>query len=280
MAAEDYRWMIDLCSERSRKGFRGWVRTEGILISEEDELRFQEFLSGAMKGRGSLRRTDIEELVADSPFRCGPGRIKAQMYLAEANGIICSGDLDGNGRTWALSTEKIPVQPKLPREEALKELANRYFRSHSPATLEDFVWWTGLPAGECRKGMEALGDELLRERWKGLDIYIHRHCRTRGFRSGSIHLLPAYDEYLIGYKSRHIALPPEYRHRAHDQRGIFWPVILLDGKVVGNWSSSGKSVRTDLFVPGLSLPAASLAAESTRYSKFGDCFPAIAIPVD
>ena len=266
MAAEDYWWMTDLCSERSRKGFRGWIMTDGIVISEDDEFRFQEFLSEAMAGRGSLGRSEIEDLVLDSPLRCEPRRIKAQMYLAEANGVICSGDLEGSGRTWTLSSEKIPPQPKLPREKALEELARRYFRSHSPATLEDFVWWTGLSIGECRKGIEVLGGELVRERWKGLELYIHSRCRTRGFRSGRVHLLPAYDEYLIGYKSRHVALPPEYRHRAHDQRGIFWPVILLDGEVVGNWSASGKGVSTDLFYPGLSLPEESLAEESARYS--------------
>ena len=307
VAAEDYGWMIDLCSDKSRSGIRGWIKQSGVVISEDEELRFREFISGALRGRGSLDRSGIESIVLESGFPCRPEHIKYQLYLAEVSGVICSGNMEGNERTWILSSDKIASRPLMTRSEALEELARRYFRSHSPATFEDYVWWTGLNAGECRQGIEALGDELVRERWKGLEFYVHRDCRTRGCRSGKVLLLPPYDEYLIGYKSRQVALPPEYRHRAHDQKGIFWPVILLDGKVVGNWSASGLSsaaaqrtspasasgsgstasgaspasasgsgsassrsprITVDLFNPASPLPAEALQKEIDRYVRF------------
>jgi hypothetical protein len=31
-------------------------------------------------------------------------------------------------------------------------------------------------------------------------------------------------------------LPPEHRHHAHNNSGIFQPVIAYDGTICGNWS--------------------------------------------
>ena len=268
VAAEDYRWMIDLCSAKAKSGIRGWIKMNGLSISEDEEFRFQEYIRQALKGKGSLSREAIESIVKDSPFREELPRLKYQMILAEVSGIICSGNLVDGERNYVLADEKIPVQRTLPREDALAELARRYFKSHGPATLEDFVWWTGMNIGDCRRGVEAIKDELIEERWKGLTFYLHQSARTRGFRSGCVHLLPAYDEYLIGYKSRHVALHPDHRHHAHDQKGIFWPVILCGGEVIGNWSAAGGKVRTEVFHPDASLNQEAVEEEIERYQKF------------
>lgn len=81
-----------------------------------------------------------------------------------------------------------------------------------------------------------MGDSIHIEKWKGKDFYLTDDCRTRGFRKGKFLLIPPYDEYLISYKSRDIVLPPEHRHHAHNNSGIFQPVIAYDGTICGNWS--------------------------------------------
>ncbi len=268
VAAEDYRWLINLCSAKAHSTIRGWLKMYGQSIGEADERRYQEFLQEALKGRGSLKRTDIEDIVRDSPFRDELPRLKHQNYLAEVSGILCSGGLDDKDRTYMLSSDRIPPGPTLSREEALAELTRRYFRGHGPATLEDFVWWSGLNIGECRKGVEAIADELIRERWKDLTFYFHEGCRTRGFRSGTVHLLPAYDEYLIGYKSRQVVLHPDHRHHAHDQKGTFWPVVLQDGEVIGNWSPAAGKVNVEIFHPEACLDEAAMQEGIQRYQRF------------
>ena len=47
-----------------------------------------------------------------------------------------------------LCWKNVPLMKELSREEALARLATLYFQSHSPATLSDFVWWSGLAATE------------------------------------------------------------------------------------------------------------------------------------
>ena len=132
-------------------------------------------------------------------------------------------------------------------EHALMRFTRKYFQSRQPATLEDFVWWSGLNVNDCRKGIALLGDTIHKETWKGRDFYLTDNCRTRGFRTGKLLLIPPYDEYLIGYKSRDIVLPPEHRHRAHNNSGIFQPIIARDGIICGNWSPFKDESQVDFF---------------------------------
>ena len=116
--------------------------------------------------------------------------------------------------------------------------------------------------------MDTIEGELIRESWKGLTFFRHRDSRTRGFRSGTVTLLPSYDEYLIGYKSRHVAVHPDHSHHAHNQRGIFWPVILQDGEVVGNWSVPAGNPRVEIFHPRAEMDEEALQRQIARYQGF------------
>ena len=78
------------------------------------------------------------------------------------------------------------------------------------------------------------------------------------------------DEYLIGYKSRHVALHPDHSHRAHNSSGNFWPVILQDGEVIGNWSAPAAKLQTDIFHPNAHPSQEALEHELDRYRKFHD----------
>ncbi|WP_252864807.1 DNA glycosylase AlkZ-like family protein [Capnocytophaga ochracea] len=79
---------------------------------------------------------------------------------AEIEGLLCSGVMQGKEATWALLSERVPATTVIPLDEALKRLAQKYFRSHSPASLEDFTWWSGLPKMQCKKAIEGIASEL------------------------------------------------------------------------------------------------------------------------
>ena len=192
-------------------------------------------------------------------------RFSYHLRLAELSGLLCSGDLHPTKRTLALAAEKVRNPLVLSHEEALALLTRKYFRSHSPATLEDYVWWSGLNVNDCRRGIAALGGELRAERWKGRDFYVHADARTRGFRRGGVLLLPAFDEYLIGYKSRDIVLHPDHSHHAHNNSGIFYPIVALDGYIVGNWSPTAHDGGLTLFDDDTSLPTEPFHAALSTY---------------
>ena len=268
VSSEDLGWLLELCREDALRGMAGWVQSNGVSspLAEQDAVQ-QVFYEHLRSARIALK-SDFAAALADRGMVMDDHRLSYHIRLAEYSGLLCSGDLFPMKHSYALSVNKLPGHAPLSKEEALARLAGKYFRSHGPATLEAFVWWSGLNIGDCRKGMGAIRDVLHEERWKGHTFYCHEGGRTRGFRSGTVTLLPSYDEYLIAYKSRHLAVHPDLMHRAHSGNGIFWPVILHDGKAVANWSASGGAVSVETFHPDTTLSEEALDAEMARYERF------------
>lgn len=268
VAGEDWRWMLSLCRTNALRGMAGWMNANGVSIPQAEQEAVRQIFCDYLSRNRIAQKADFAAALAEKGLTMDAHRLSYHIMLSEYAGLLCSGDLFPQKHSYALAEAKLPKPTPLPREEALALLARKYFRSHGPATLEDFVWWCGLNISECKAGLEAIRAELIEERWKGLTFYRHRDSRTRGFRSGTVTLLPPYDEYLIGYKSRQVALHPDYRHYAHDQKGTFRPVVLLDGEVVGNWSASSGTLHTDLFHPHARPDQQALQEQTARYSRF------------
>ena len=265
VAGEDLRWMLDLCRDNALRGMAGWMHSNGVDIPKAEQDAVQQIFSDYLSKQRIALKTDFAAALHDKGIVMDEHRLSYHIRLAEYSGLLCSGDLFPMKPSYALSADKLPKKNPISKEEALVKLAGTYFRSHGPASLEDFVWWSGLNIGDCRKGLDAIQNELVPERWKGLTFFRHQDSRTRGFRSGTLTLLPPYDEYLIGYKSRHVAVHPDHMHHTHSGNGIFWPVILQDGEAVGNWSAAGGKLQTSLFHPGTSLNENALEKEIARY---------------
>ncbi len=268
VAGEDWRWMLDLCRNNALRGLIGWMKSNGVSILQAEQNAVQQVFYDYLVRNRIAQKADFAEALEDKGITMDEHRLSYHIRLAEYSGLLCSGDLFPMKHSYALSEHKLSPQNPIPKDEALALLARKYFRSHGPATLEDFVWWSGMNIGDCRKGLEAIKDELTQEHWKGLTFYLHQDSRTRGFRSGCVHLLPSYDEYLIGYKSRHVAVHPDHMHKVHSGQGIFWPVILMNGEIVGNWSAKGGKVQIEIFHPNVRLNEVALEEETKRYNKF------------
>ena len=87
-----------------------------------------------------------------------------------------------------------------------------------------------------------------------------------------LRLLPAFDTYLLGYASRDVFLPPQYARQVNKGGGWILPTMLLDGQVVGTWSSRKTRRRLEVsLAPFEALPEGLLAdfqalgAESARF---------------
>ena len=264
VAGEDLNWMLDLCRPKALTGLRGWMHSNKVDIPLEEEQRISAIFAEAMAGKGSVQKEFLAEALRERDIDMTEQRFSYHLRLAEYSGLLCAGDLHPTKRTFRLVSEKVRHPLVLTREESLALLTRKYFRSHAPATLEDFAWWSGLGVNDCRRGIAALGGELVTERWKGREFYLHRDARTRGFRSGSVLLLPPFDEYLIGYKSRDVVLHPSRAHHAHNQSGIFYPIVVLDGEVVGNWSPSAPDGAIKLF-QDVSLPEDQVRKQLETY---------------
>ena len=247
VSAEDYWSMIALFAPKAIAVTKGWMSSNKIAIPDEELMRVRDILVRTAADKRSVTKDDFVLALAEKGLKMDDHRLSYHIRMAEMAGVLCSGDLLPMKATYALTTDKVKSTVKMDNYEALAYFTRKYFQSRQPATLEDFVWWSGLNISDCRKGIALLGNSIHMERWKGREFYLTEECRIRGFRKGKFLLIPPYDEYLISYKSRDIVLPPEHRHRAHNNSGIFQPIIAYDGTICGNWSPFKEDFQASFF---------------------------------
>jgi len=245
VAGKDLHWIQDICRDKSKRTFYGWMKANKEKIPEEDEIRqCRKIIKKAFGNKRSVTRDELYEEFFKSDLTISNKKFDYHIRLSEIDGMLCSGDLtSGITPTYSLVSEKIDKYndiPNISHDEALNRITLLYFRSHSPATLEDFAWWSGLTKAECRKGIKSMGDKLKEKTLEDRTFYIYTDGRTRGVPKNSVLLLPPYDEYLIGYKSRDIVLKPEHQHHAHNKNGVFYPIISINGHIQGKWKPRSK----------------------------------------
>ncbi|MBV9790686.1 MAG: winged helix DNA-binding domain-containing protein, partial [Chloroflexi bacterium] len=159
----------------------------------------------------------------------------------------------------------------LSREEAIAELVVRYFRSHGPATIQDFMWWSGLTMAEARPGLEAVQSQLLSETIDGKTYWWTDATPSAEAHSPALHLLPPFDEYLVSYKDRSPSLEPQNTFVAAPERHL-GSIIVIDGRVVGTWKRTfKKDAVTIVATCGRELTdeeRAAFEAAARRYAEF------------
>lgn len=133
-----------------------------------------------LAGKKRLTRLEIAEHFRHSGLVADNYHMTRFMVRAEVEGIVCGGESKGGKHAYMLLEECVPPVPDITKDEALARLARNYFRSHTPATLQDFVWWSGLSVTEAKQGIYLIGSELTEEQWKGQTWYLHESGRTRG----------------------------------------------------------------------------------------------------
>jgi hypothetical protein len=229
VAAEDIRWMLQLSGERIKSASAS--RDKDLEITENLYSKVCNLISKILESNNHLTRQELAQELTKAGIAVDTSRMIHFMMRAEIEGIVCSGIDRGNKQTYALLDERVPPVGTLHREEALATLATKYFRSHSPASLQDFVWWSGLYVREAKQAIQMIRAELEIDR----HLFIHRSC-NRKFKSGDIlRFLPAFDEYLISYKDRTSVMELKRQPEAFSKNGIFNPVIMQNGKIVGVW---------------------------------------------
>lgn len=265
LSAEDYWPFLHLCGRKALAVIKGWMSSNRIDIPGDELECIREIIERTAGDLGSITKEDLVQALAERDIVMDDHRLSYHIRMAELAGVLCSGDLLPMKSSYALTSEKIGSEVQTDTDEALMILTRKYFRSRQPATLEDFVWWSGLNITDCRRGMDILGDYLHTVKWKKREFFVTDDCRVRGYRKGRCLLLPPYDEYLISYKSRDLVLSQEYRFRAHNDSGIFQPVIVRDGIICGNWTPFRNGHTADYFIGEHDV---SLEDEWSRYLAF------------
>lgn len=271
VAAEDIRWMLKLSARRIIAANDTYAKDRGQDISTELYNKANALLEKILAGNNHLTKQEIDEAFKKVGLETDERQSNRFLTRAEAEGIICSGIDKSHKITYALLEERVPPVKELHKEEALTKLALHYFRSHSPASLKDFVWWSGLSITEARQGIAGIEQELVTECFGNANLYVHQSCKEENV-TDILHILPSYDEYLISYKDRTHVLKAEHQSKAFNTFGLFRPVILHNGQIVGNWNKvsgkSGLSVNMEWFEKNMKVKKALLHKAEKRYIAF------------
>ena len=250
LAAEDLGWLSELATARPRAAA---ARRRTQLGLDETDLTTAHDVAERVASDGATR----EELLgafraAGLPTDAGRG-YHVLVELAQ-RGVLCLGPLRAGEQAFVLVEEWVRAPRRLAGDEAVAELALRFFTGHGPATLADLARWSGLPVGTVRGGLAAVRDRLDRLEVDGSEHWFEPSLpeRLAAHRSAArgVHLLPGFDEIVLGYADRSATVPPDVADRiVPGGNGVFRPTVLVDGVVVGTWRRTRGGVEVTPFVP-------------------------------
>jgi hypothetical protein len=257
VAPEDVGWMLTHFAPRTIA--RAAPRLRQLELDARVLAKSRAIFVRALQGGRQLTRPRLYALLERAGIVTRDNRGLHILWRCAHDGLICFAAREGKQPAFALLDEWVPRAGMRDRDDALAELARRYFTSHGPATVQDFIWWSGLSAAEGRKAQELAGPLP--------DSAKTTHSRVR---SPHAVLLPPYDEYTVAYRDRSAALDPA--HAGAGRNGIFSPTIVLDGRIAGTWTrrieADAVTIALKPFAKLTGARARSVAAAAARYGKF------------
>lgn len=272
VAAKDVHWLLALLAPRIiAKNARRYRQLE---LDEQTLARSNQLLAQALEGGRQLDRVALRAVLEEKTISTEGQRIFYMLQRAALDGLICQGTAPRNNPAYLQLAP--PTAPKrlMNRDEALAELAARYFSSRGPAMLDDFVWWSGLLVADARTGLAAAKPNLAKETIGGKTYWRSESPPALPDRSPDIYLLPGFDEYLVGYRDRSAAIDAQYAAAWSKSKAMFSPSILLRSQVSGLWKRSIKKqhieIEADLFKKLTVEENEALEAAAQAYGRFLD----------
>ncbi len=269
VAAADVRWMQELLAPRVVR--RTKSRHTQLGLDESIMSASAEVITRALQGGKQLPRNALYALLEQANIATGSSRGLHILGRLAHDQLLCFGARAGKQPTFALLDEWAPHAQSLPHDEALATLAQRYFASHGPATVPDFMWWSGLTTKEAKAGLAAMEGQLKHTNIGGQEYYFAKDAPGAAAETHDAFLLPPFDEFLVAYRDRSAALDPAYNERiVPGGNGIFNPIIVIGGRVVGTWKRTFK--RADVimtFSPFTAFSAAQASAITAAAERYG-----------
>lgn len=250
VSADDIYWMLDLSAPQVKRFTSSAAKKFGYDEKKLNQTNVS--IEKLLAGNNHLSRDEIMQELNIKKTSKEDFLSAAIMMNAELDGLVCNGRMKGKQITYALLEERVlKPKTKLTKEEGLAKLALRYFESHGPATALDFSWWSGFPPTICQKTINAIELQLNHITVDNQQYWFKKDLKDENYSSESIHFLPAFDEILISYKTREASFNTEHQSKVFTNNGIFKPIILENGKVIGIWKRTIKKdhakIETEFF---------------------------------
>jgi hypothetical protein len=275
--AEDAAWMLELTAPHILSSLSS--RHKELELNDAVFKKSNAVIEKALADGKHLTRQELwkrlEKAKLVKPHVSGTTieneRVSHLILRAELDRIICNGSANGKERPYALFDERVKKSKQLKRDEALAELATRYFTSRSPATLHDFIWWSGLPVADAKLALQMVKGDFVSVAC-GEQTYWVSKAQPVVKPKESACLLPSFDEFLISYKDRSASLPLNVNKTIISINGIFKPIIVINGQVAGLWKRILKKNNATIELTFFKKPTRAvkdlLEASAMKVAKF------------
>jgi len=269
--AEDARWMLALTGARALA--RSVGRRAELGLDERTCARAADVLGAALAG--SVRLTRAEALAALEAGGIGTEGQRGYHLLGYAahRGVVCVGPNRGKEQTFALLADCAPHPRDPTGDEALALLATRYFQSHGPASLADFVGWTGLTTTDARRAIVIATPTLVEVDHQGTAMWLSPLVRDAPTSTPTYHALPGFDELVLGLKDRSLVVPEGGMDRVvPGGNGVFRATMVDDGRVFGTWTRAVKkravAIEAEPFTTPSRAQRAGFEQACSAYGRF------------
>ncbi len=276
----DIGWLLALTGPRVQQVNAGVARRSGWDTTSLTAAMAA--IGEALSGGVHLTRDELRQVLADAGITPEAGQWMAYVMMhAELEGIVCSGPRRGRRFTYALLDERAPNRRHLGREEALAELALRYFTTRGPATVHDMATWSGLTVTDVRSGLADVAAHLTSVTVDGRELWFDpaRAADTPGA-APVAHLMSIFDEFISGYRDRSDIVAPEFAPHLTAMGNDLTGVVVIDGAVLGTWKRTlGRDAVTVTASPLSDWSVAEHQAVEEAAQRFG-AFLAMPIVVE
>jgi hypothetical protein len=267
VSSEDISWLLKLTAPR--------VEAINAFMYRKLELdkpvfnKCNKIILKILNGNKHLTRDEINTVFKKNKVEADGLRLSYIMMHAELEGIVCSGKRRGNQFTYSLLEEITGKSKSFNKEEALTELTKRYFQSRGPATIKDFSTWSGLTIKECTQGIEMNKSYFETLAFEKNDYYFFRSQALVKKTLPVIHLLPIYDEYIMGYKDRSAML--EFKNVSTPAHPFSFDCTIIDkGCIIGTWKRIIGKKQVELYYdPFKPFTQKKEKAFNTAIKRFG-----------
>jgi hypothetical protein len=260
--AADLGWMLALTAEREHAKAAG--RHRQLELDAADFDRAERIARERLHGGARLERRDLLAAFAEDGLSvAGQRGAHLLVRLAQSGVAVLCGQ-----NTWTLLDDHVRAPRRLDRAGALAEIARRYLTARGPATDRDLAWWTGLTLTDARAAIASVEEEFDR-----LEVDGVTHLMRPGLEEAArgIHLLPGFDEYLLGYADRTAQLAGRpLSDVVPGGNGMFLATIVVDGQIAGTWrrtvTRSGVAVTAEPWRDLTATARRGFARAARRYA--------------
>ncbi|MEW2490853.1 winged helix DNA-binding domain-containing protein [Streptomyces sp. NPDC048411] len=272
LPSSDARWVLRLLAPRILAATSRRYHQLGLDAGMRE--RADRLVRRVLAAHGPLTRAELTEHLAAvgvQPEGQAPFHL---IRHAALTGVLCHGPRRGDEATYVLLDDWLPaVAGDLPWEEdtAVAELARHYLRAHAPVGVDDFAAWSGLPITLARRAWKTLAQTDSITEYGTLSVPTGRKEEPPGtLATPDVRLLPAYDNYLVGYRTRELSVPTAHHGRVWPGGGVIRPTVIADGLAIATWTrrDAGRCVQVDAFEPLSSQLQALIDTEASAVTHF------------